>query len=142
MKKESILVGIIGLLAGLLIAGATAVLAVNNDNHSVMGVMGMNTNHTHQQKAPAGDDTSMRAMTERLKNKTGDDFDKAFIEEMIMHHQGAIDMARLAETRAKHSEIKQLSQDILSAQSKEIEMMRGWQTDWGYTAKPHNMHGM
>ena len=30
-----------------------------------------------------------------LKNKTGDDFDKAFIEQMIIHHQGAIEMATL-----------------------------------------------
>lgn len=67
-----------------------------------------------------------------LKDLKGDDFDKAFIEEMILHHQGAVDMAKLIETNAKHNELKQLGQDIISAQSKEIDMMQTWQTDWGY----------
>ena len=41
-------------------------------------------------------------------------------------------MAKLAKDNAKHDEIKKLADDILSAQSKEIDMMQTWQTDWGY----------
>lgn len=77
-----------------------------------------------------------------LAQKKGDDFDKTFIDEMIKHHEGAIDMAKLAESNAKHQELKNLSKDILAAQSKEIDTMQTWQADWGYKKTPqsHNSH--
>lgn len=83
---------------------------------------------------------SMSQMTDDLKNKTGDNFDKAFISSMIEHHRGAIDMAKLADGSAKHEEIKNMSKDIFAAQSKEIDMMKGWQIKWGYEDLPasHN----
>ena len=77
---------------------------------------------------------SMQMSVDNLENKTGDDFDKAFIDEMIVHHQGAIDMARLAAQNAQHVEIKQLSTDIITAQEKEIEQMKQWQRAWGYSS--------
>jgi uncharacterized protein (DUF305 family) len=72
----------------------------------------------------------MMDMNAALRGKTGDAFDKAFIAEMIVHHQGAIDMAQLALTSAKHAEIKNLSQAIISAQTAEIEQMKQWQKAW------------
>ncbi len=50
--------------------------------------------------------------------------DQAFAEMMIDHHEGAIRMARLAEERAGHDEIKELAEDIIAAQQSEIEIMR------------------
>lgn len=143
MKKESILLGIIGLLAGLLIAGGVTVLAVNNDNHSMMRMMGMDTNHSHHQDASSHNDMSMAEMTENLKNKTGDDFDKAFIEMMISHHEGAIEMAKLIPDRANHEELKRLGEAIISAQTKEITAMKQWQQEWGYSSDEmmRMMHG-
>jgi uncharacterized protein (DUF305 family) len=85
---------------------------------------------------------TMTQMVDSLKDKKGDDYDRAFIEEMIMHHQGAIDMAKLSAANAKHDEIKQLSNDVLSAQSKEIDMMQTWQTQWGYKDTPQSHGGM
>lgn len=83
-----------------------------------------------------GDDMmgmSMDDMASMLEGKTGDAFDKAFIEGMIPHHQGAIDMARAALQSAKHDEIKRMARDIISAQQSEIDMMKQWQRDWGYS---------
>jgi hypothetical protein len=77
-------------------------------------------------------DMSMNDMTKELKGLTGDDFDKMFVDSMIAHHQGAIDMANLAKTNAKHQEVKDMADDIISAQSKEIEMMKKWKVDWKY----------
>ena len=134
MKKEQVLFGAIGLLAGLLIAGAATVLVVNKDNHSMMRMIGMNTNHSHRQEAINHNEMSMAEMTEQLNDKSGDDFDKAFVEMMIAHHQGAIDMAELIPARAKHAEIKSLGEAIVSAQTKEINDMRQWQMDWGYSS--------
>ena len=142
MKKESIMIGVIGLLVGVVLTGFVAGQSVNNNNSGMMRMMGMHTS-TNSQGMMDDDDMSMGEMTTMLKNKTGDDFDKAFIEQMIIHHQGAIDMAKLAEANAKHDEIKNLAKDILSAQSKEIDEMQTWQTNWGYKTTPsiesHNM---
>ena len=143
MSKESILYGIIGLLVGVVIAGFTAAYAVNNNHNGMMRMMGMHTT-TDNQGMMSNEDMAMGEMTNMLKNKTGDDFDKAFIEQMIIHHQGAIDMAKLAQNNAKHDEVKNLANDILSAQSKEIDMMQIWQGDWGYKSVPgsHDMQMM
>jgi uncharacterized protein (DUF305 family) len=72
----------------------------------------------------------MHDMNAGLVGKTGDDFDAAFIAEMITHHQGAIDMANTAKTSAKHAEIKQMADAIISAQTKEIDQMREWNRMW------------
>lgn len=76
----------------------------------------------------------MDDMTAELKNKTGDEFDQAFIASMIAHHEGAVEMAKLSAKNAKHEEIKTLSNDIIAAQEKEITQMKKWQMDWGYSS--------
>lgn len=80
------------------------------------------------------DEMSMSQMTEELQDKKGDAYDAAFIENMIMHHQAAVDMAELSNERAEHDDIKQLSKDIISAQEKEISQMKEWQHAWGYSS--------
>lgn len=78
-------------------------------------------------------DMSMDDMSAMLDGKSGDAFDQAFIEGMIPHHQGAIDMAEMALQNAKHEEIKAMARAIIAAQQKEIDEMRQWYTSWGYT---------
>jgi uncharacterized protein (DUF305 family) len=87
------------------------------------------------EKAAAADTMSMMMedMAAELRGKTGDEFDKAFLQMMIPHHQGAIDMARVAQKNAKHVELKRMARDIISAQQREIDQMREWQKAWGYT---------
>lgn len=75
-----------------------------------------------------------------LRGKSGDDFDAAFIDEMIKHHQSAVDMAQLSASQAKHPEIKTLSQAIITTQSAEIDQMKRWQQDWGYKAHDGASH--
>lgn len=141
MKKETLLYGVIGLVVGGLLVGFTATLAVNNNNQGVMRMMGMNTSRIKDTGA-GHMGMSMNDMQAELQGKTGDDFDENFVAMMIAHHQGAIEMAKLADKNAKHQEVKDLSKDISSAQSKEIEMMQTWQTEWGYedTPRSHMMH--
>lgn len=57
-------------------------------------------------------------------------FDQRFLEAMISHHQGAIDMANEARTRAEHAEIKTLVDEIITTQTAEIEEMQGWLNQW------------
>lgn len=72
----------------------------------------------------------MSDMNATLLGKKGDDFDKAFIDEMVIHHQGAVDMAKLALTNAKHKEIKDMANAIISTQTKEIGQMLEWNYSW------------
>lgn len=72
----------------------------------------------------------MVSMNAELKGKSGDSFDQAFLSEMIVHHQGAVEMAELALANAKHQEIKDLAGGIISAQNKEIAEMKAWQKSW------------
>lgn len=73
---------------------------------------------------------AMQGMTTGLTGLQGDAFDKAFLAEMIMHHQGAVAMAELALANSKHQEIKDLAQKIIAAQNAEITQMQAWQNSW------------
>jgi len=56
--------------------------------------------------------------------------DRRFIVMMIPHHEGAIAMADLALTRARHGEIRALAGRIRSSQSRENALMRQWYRQW------------
>lgn len=85
----------------------------------------------------------MVGMTQRLKQLTGDEFDKVFLSSMIMHHQSAINMAYPGQKNAMHQEVKDLTKAIVGTQGKEIMQMKQWQNDWAYTETDHNvMSGM
>jgi uncharacterized protein (DUF305 family) len=51
-------------------------------------------------------------------------FDKAFIDAMIPHHQSAIYMAQVAHEKSKIPAIKELAENIVEAQTREIEQMK------------------
>lgn len=72
----------------------------------------------------------MNGMLSNISNKTGEEFDKAFLSEMIIHHQGAVAMAKIVLEKSNHLELKQLANDIISAQEREINMMQNWQKSW------------
>ncbi|MFQ3684268.1 DUF305 domain-containing protein [Roseiflexus sp.] len=57
-------------------------------------------------------------------------YDALFIDSMIIHHEGAITMARQALEQAERPEIRQLAEAILAAQQKEIDDMRSWRAAW------------
>jgi uncharacterized protein (DUF305 family) len=65
--------------------------------------------------------------------------DVAFAEMMIPHHQQAIEMAKLAETRADSDDVKSLASAIEAAQDPEIQTMQGWLDSWGEDGTSHEM---
>lgn len=139
MSKDAVLYGIIGLLAGIVITTVFAANAVNNNMGGMMRMMGMRSQAQSMMEEGQemmmddhDESMSMQSMVDSLKGKSDDEFDKTFIDLMIEHHQGAIDMASEAKINAKHQEIKDLAVDITTAQTNEIEMMRQWQKTWGY----------
>ena len=86
---------------------------------------------------PSSMQHSMDAMTASLDGKSGDEFDRAFLEEMIVHHQGAVAMAERALTSSGHEELKTLAREIIAAQAVEIAQMKAWMMLW-YEAQPHH----
>ena len=80
-----------------------------------------------------GMENTNAGMMNELNGKTGEAFDKAFLTEMIMHHQSAINMAATGKANAQHQEVKDLTVAIVTAQTKEIQQMKQWQKTWGYT---------
>ncbi len=103
----------------------------DDDDESGMNHMGMGMGMGMDDDDAMG--MSMNDMSAMLQGKTGDAFDQAFIEGMIPHHQGAIDMARAALQSAKHDEIKRMAEAIITTQQQEINQMQQWLDDWGYT---------
>jgi uncharacterized protein (DUF305 family) len=49
---------------------------------------------------------------------------------MIPHHQSAIDMAQVALAETENPRIKDLAQNIVSAQEREISQMQSWREEW------------
>ena len=54
------------------------------------------------------------------------DADRDFAQEMIPHHQMAVDMANALLKSGKDPELKKLANEIIAAQQKEIEFLKGW----------------
>jgi len=64
-----------------------------------------------------------RAMSAKLTGNA----DRDFVQGMIPHHQGAIDMARVESQYGTDPELRKLAEDIIAAQEKEIALMKQWQ---------------
>jgi uncharacterized protein (DUF305 family) len=58
------------------------------------------------------------------------DFDLRFVDAMIPHHQGAVEMAQEVLAKSQRPEMKKLAQDIIAAQNREIEQMKQWRKAW------------
>ncbi len=56
--------------------------------------------------------------------ENGEYSDERFIDAMVPHHQGAIDMAEVALERAEHPELRQLAANVIVDQEAEIEELR------------------
>lgn len=61
---------------------------------------------------------------------------------MIEHHQGAIAMAQQALEQAEQAELKQMAEDVIAAQTQEIEQMTNWRQEWYPDLAPTGGMGM
>ena len=57
-------------------------------------------------------------------------FDAQFIDMMVPHHQGAIEIAKIAATRASHPELKAMAESVIKSQQSEIDQMKSWRKAW------------
>ena len=68
--------------------------------------------------------------TDMTRLQEADDFDRVFIQDMISHHQMAVMMASMLKNGTNREEMRKLADDIVSAQTKEIDSMRSWYKEW------------
>ncbi|WP_454850169.1 DUF305 domain-containing protein [Promicromonospora soli] len=57
--------------------------------------------------------------------------DTQFAQMMIVHHQGALEMAELAGQKAQDPDVQALAEGIAGAQQPEIDTITGWLEAWG-----------
>lgn len=140
VANTAVIYVVVGLLLGMLLIWSITASAVNGNHKQLMNSLGLYPRRAERPMA-TNQDMTMTQMTQGLQGKSGDDLDQAFLAEMIMHHQGAVDMAQLVKTNGKHDELKQLANNIITSQTTEINQMKTWQTDWGYNT-PTDNHSM
>lgn len=130
IQKNTLIVGVIALIIGLGIG-----ICIASGHHGFRGekkhmIFDGKMMDGKMTKGDMSMSVMMKSMNRELKGKTGDEFDKAFLSEMIVHHEGAVEMAKLALTNANHQEIKNLANLIIIAQNKEIAEMKAWNSSW------------
>ena len=87
-----------------------------------------------------GDATAADAAREMVEEDGGYS-DRAFIDAMVPHHRGAVEMAEVALENADHEEIRSLAEDIVSTQEAEIEELRAIkQQEFGTSEVPMEMN--
>ena len=82
------------------------------------------------------------AMMPNLNDLEGEELDQAFIKGMIEHHEGAIAMAEAVKNLTERPELLTMADNIITAQTQEVELLEGWQiSKWG-TIECHssNLH--
>ncbi|MEK7644804.1 MAG: DUF305 domain-containing protein [Patescibacteria group bacterium] len=106
-NQNTFLAGLVALLVGLILGYWLNTPDVSSNMHGAMG-----------------------GMMSELEGKTGGDLEKAFLEEMIVHHEGAVVMAQTLLAGTKRPELVKLGNDIVTAQTGEIAMMKEWLKTW------------
>jgi len=136
-KKLKAAVGVFALSGALVLSGCTINLGTSGDGDTDGSSM-MNGGNSMME------DDESSSESGRL-----DAADVMFAQMMIPHHEQAVEMSTLAETRASDPFIKQLAADIKAAQQPEIEQMAGWLEEWGAprmsgmdAMSAHGQHGM
>ena len=90
---------------------------VSPDDHGGMDMGGMDMNGMSQEE-----------MMTQLDGLTGTEFDQAFLEAMIAHHEGAIEMCTSLGEQGEAVRTEEMCDDITVTQAKQISQMKAMRT--------------
>lgn len=114
--------------------GMNGMNGMNGDSSNMSGGMMMSGNMEKDMAA-------MNDMMLAQLNQSDTSYDECFIDMMIMHHEGAVAMAKDALIHANKPELKKLAESIIASQQKEIAMMNQWHAKWFGTGASNGMAG-
>lgn len=78
---------------------------------------------TGSAETPQVPDPHVAEDMERLAALSGDDLDRAFLEEMIAHHGTGIDVSHRALPALVHEEVEEIARDVFETQAREVGTM-------------------
>lgn len=125
MKNQTVLIAIITLLIGGI--GGYAISKTEYYDSMMGGRAGMDRDDRYDRNDESREviDSDMHGM-HGMQALT----EQEFIEEMIPHHQEAVDTAKQVIARGENAEVKALAEKIVVAQEKEIADMKSWYQTW------------
>ena len=104
-----------------------------NANHS-------EANNTETQRSDASHSSEMsHSEMKSAPNAASQPFDLQFLDTMIAHHEGAIEMAKAATVKSTNAELKTFADKIVADQMREIVEMKKWREQW-FAGKPSAMN--
>lgn len=133
-KNQTIVVGLLALIVGLLLGYYFAGSAM--PHRAFFGSEEMYEEmdeHMFDDEIVSEDGTMQHMMEEMMlvgRGKTGEAYEEAFLRGMIVHHLGAIAMAEELLEQTNRPELVELANNIITSQSAEVDMMKGWLDAW------------
>lgn len=91
-----------------------------------------NAADAHNMQLPGA--LAMNMDMSHMQTTTGHDFDTMFVDMMIPHHKGALEMSRDALQKAQRQELKDFAQETIDKQEKEIAELEAWKKSMGMPA--------
>lgn len=82
------------------------------------------TDHSNMADMDNGSVGGQEMARRMLENEDGDYSDRLFIDMMVPHHEGAVEMARVALKKSEREQILDLSRDIVRTQEAEVEELK------------------
>jgi uncharacterized protein (DUF305 family) len=137
--KNPLRLGLLALAAALVLASCSNSGGGSQGSESGDDMQGMNQSNSGGQhketSSMAGTDHgsmdhSSVSMASGMLMENGKYSDERFIDAMVPRHQGAIAMAQVAREKSKNPRVKELAENIMSAQQTEIEQMKQWHEQW------------
>jgi len=80
--------------------------------------------HSEEQPFLSENATAMHKMMADMTIKPTGDIDRDFVEMMVPHHQGAVDMAKAELKYGRNEQLRRLAQQIVATQQREITVMQ------------------
>ena len=136
-KNKKILIGAGALVALVAIGGFCAARYDRLERYQ--GMMGWERSNKDSDRDDSRRNKDEHGMTDGNDGMNGMDHgsmmnnslsERQFLQEMIPHHQEAIDTAKLVAKNGENAEVKKIAQDIITAQEKEIADMKSWYKTW------------
>lgn len=131
-NNNTIIIGlltlVVGLLAGYLLGASTLFHQSSfNDNHAHHNQA---ASHEHGSHDGFGMGGMMHGMMFSASDQSVEEFEETWLQQMIIHHEGAVQMSEELLERTDRPELIDFAEEIINAQSEEVETMETWLNNW------------